>query len=135
MFFSNPFCNLSKSRSWQRYFPDFTPKWYPKGYPRIASKSLENRPSKNNDFHTPPVDCKSLPPDHPAPPPSTPPSHCIQDAGLTSKHAKTCFPESAALCLPQLLRRVESLMQSHPPAHPLYNFLHTSCEAVAKATS
>ena len=26
-------------------------------------------------------------------------------------------------------------LQSHPPAHPLYNFLHTSCEAVAKATS
>ena len=64
MFFSNPFCNLSKSRSWQRYFPDFTPKWYPKGYPRIASKSLENKPSKNNDFHTPPVDCKYLPPAH-----------------------------------------------------------------------
>ena len=32
--------------------------------------------------------------------------------------------------------RVGSLcLQSHPPAHPLYNFLHTSCEAVAKATS
>ena len=26
-------------------------------------------------------------------------------------------------------------LQSLPPAHPLYNFLHTSCEAVAKATS
>ena len=26
--------------------------------------------------------------------PSTPPPHCIQDASLTSKHAKTCFPES-----------------------------------------
>ena len=32
--------------------------------------------------------------------------------------------------------RVGSLcLQSLPPAHPLYNFLHTSCEAVAKATS
>ena len=26
-------------------------------------------------------------------------------------------------------------LQSLPPAHPLYNFLHTSCEAVAKVTS
>ena len=81
-------------------------------------------------------------------------AHCVQSADL-----QVCCPTSftglpndlspegpaavgvahrirRAVKVSQLRRRVGWLcLQSLPPAHPLYNFLHTSCEAVAKATS
>ena len=81
-------------------------------------------------------------------------AHCVQAADL-----QVCCPTSftslpndlspegpAAVGVAHRIRRAVKVsqllgvsgrcaMQSLPPAHPLYNFLHTSCEAVAKATS